>query len=369
MDERQRYEQGMETRRAVLGDAYVEATLKNRDEFTDAFQDFITRYAWGEIWSRPGLPKETRSMLTLAMMVALNRPDELRMHLRAALNVGVTREQIQEVLLQSALYCGLPACVRAALHHGSFAAIRHFGGVDRRGGLGAFMWGWIFPWMSDHAGRKPTLIIVALISATAPLTYQVPFLIAHPWRAGYRGACLGARSDRKRSREVCRHCDWAGDTRGRNCRRRDGSRAGRRRSKPIRARGTTLDRERRRNIGFARVSVHDGNSPIQDRPAKGSPIHGLKYFERFALSAVKWRATPDSNWRPSAQKAEDDVRMKGSKLSCFSRSCGEFPWGGLAWGRVVVARMASRMDNARILRAQLLMGLVACWVLRCIPKH
>ena len=109
MDERQRYQQGMKTRRAVLGDAHVDATLKNRHEFTDAFQDFITRYAWGEIWSRPGLPKETRSMLTLAMMVALNRPDELRMHLRAALNIGITREQIQEVLLQAALYCGLPA--------------------------------------------------------------------------------------------------------------------------------------------------------------------------------------------------------------------------------------------------------------------
>jgi 4-carboxymuconolactone decarboxylase len=115
MDERQRYEHGMTTRRAVLGDAHVEATLKNRNEFTDAFQDLLTRYAWGEIWSRPGLPKETRSMLTLAMMVALNRPDELRMHLRAALNVGVTREQIQEVLLQSALYCGLPAA-NSAFH-------------------------------------------------------------------------------------------------------------------------------------------------------------------------------------------------------------------------------------------------------------
>ena len=115
MDERQRYEQGIETRRAVLGDRHVDATLKNQNEFTDAFQDFITRYAWGEIWNRPGLPKETRSMLTLAMMVALNRPDELRMHLNAALNVGVTREQIQEVLLQSAIYCGLPAA-NSAFH-------------------------------------------------------------------------------------------------------------------------------------------------------------------------------------------------------------------------------------------------------------
>jgi len=115
MDDRQRYEQGMKTRRAVLGDAHVDATLKNRHEFTEAFQDFITRYAWGEIWSRPGLPKETRSMLTLAMMVALNRPEELKMHLRAALNVGVTPSQIQEVLLQAALYCGLPAA-NSAFH-------------------------------------------------------------------------------------------------------------------------------------------------------------------------------------------------------------------------------------------------------------
>ena len=115
MDERQRYEQGMKMRRAVLGDAHVEATLKNRNEFTDEFQDFLTRYAWGEIWSRPGLPIETRSMLTLAMMVALNRPDELRMHLRSALKIGVTREQIREVLLQTALYCGLPAA-NSAFH-------------------------------------------------------------------------------------------------------------------------------------------------------------------------------------------------------------------------------------------------------------
>jgi 4-carboxymuconolactone decarboxylase len=115
MDERQRYEEGMKTRRAVLGDAHVDATLKNRNEFTEAFQDFLTRYAWGEIWSRPGLSKQTRSMLTLAMMVALNRPDELRMHLRSALNVGVTKDQIQEVLLQSALYCGLPAA-NSAFH-------------------------------------------------------------------------------------------------------------------------------------------------------------------------------------------------------------------------------------------------------------
>ena len=115
MDERQRYEQGMRVRRAVLGDAHVDATLRNRNEFNDAFQDLITRYAWGEIWARPGLPEETRSMLTLAMMVALNRDEELRLHLRAALNHGVTREQIREVLLQTAIYCGVPAA-NSAFH-------------------------------------------------------------------------------------------------------------------------------------------------------------------------------------------------------------------------------------------------------------
>ena len=109
MDDRQRYEQGMKVRRAVLGNAHVDASLKNRNEFNEAFQDLITRYAWGEVWNRPGLPKQTRSMITLAMMVALNHPEELRMHIRAALNNGVTRDEIREVLLQTAIYCGVPA--------------------------------------------------------------------------------------------------------------------------------------------------------------------------------------------------------------------------------------------------------------------
>jgi 4-carboxymuconolactone decarboxylase len=115
MDERQRYEQGMKVRRDMLGDAHVDASLKNLNDFNEEFQNLITRYAWGEIWARPGLPRQTRSMLTLAMMVALNRPDELRMHLRAALNNGVTREEIREVLLQTAIYCGLPAA-NSAFH-------------------------------------------------------------------------------------------------------------------------------------------------------------------------------------------------------------------------------------------------------------
>lgn len=115
MDERERHEQGMAVRRAVLGDAHVDRANRNRNEFNEAFQDLITRYAWGEIWSRPGLPRETRSLITLAMMVALNRSDELRMHLRAASNAGITREQIREVLLQTAIYCGVPAA-NSAFH-------------------------------------------------------------------------------------------------------------------------------------------------------------------------------------------------------------------------------------------------------------
>jgi 4-carboxymuconolactone decarboxylase len=113
MDERERYEQGMKVRREVLGDAHVDRSLQNRNSLNQEFQDLITRYAWGEIWSRPGLPRKTRSMITLAMMVALNRGEELRMHLRAALNNGVTADEIKEVLLQTGIYCGVPAANHA----------------------------------------------------------------------------------------------------------------------------------------------------------------------------------------------------------------------------------------------------------------
>src|SRR3984957_11185428 len=109
MDERKRYDQGMKTRRAVLGDAHVDRTLKNLSKFNEPFQDLITRYAWGEIWSRPGLPRNTRSLITLAMMIALISSDKFRMHVRTALNNKVTRDEIQEVLLQSAIFCGVPA--------------------------------------------------------------------------------------------------------------------------------------------------------------------------------------------------------------------------------------------------------------------
>lgn len=115
MNDDQRYEAGMGVRRAVLGDAHVDRSLMNRTEVTEEFQNFITRYAWGEIWTRDGLPRHTRSLLTIAMMVALNRSEELALHLRAARNNGVTREQVKEVLLQTAIYCGVPAA-NSAFH-------------------------------------------------------------------------------------------------------------------------------------------------------------------------------------------------------------------------------------------------------------
>ena len=109
MDERERYEAGLKVRREVLGDAHVDAALAKCNEFTAEFQNLLTRYAWGEIWSRPGLSRQTRSLLTVVMLVALNREEELRMHLRAALKNGVSREEVREALLQSAIYCGVPA--------------------------------------------------------------------------------------------------------------------------------------------------------------------------------------------------------------------------------------------------------------------
>ncbi|MDN0075176.1 4-carboxymuconolactone decarboxylase [Crenobacter sp. SG2303] len=115
MDEKQRYDQGLTVRRAVLGDAHVDHTLTKRNDFNGEFQEFITRYAWGEIWTRDGLPRHTRSLITIAMLIALNREAELRMHLRAAFNNGVTRDEIKEVLMQSGIYCGLPAA-NAAFH-------------------------------------------------------------------------------------------------------------------------------------------------------------------------------------------------------------------------------------------------------------
>jgi 4-carboxymuconolactone decarboxylase len=115
VEDRERHEAGMKVRRAVLGDAHVDRTVKGRNSFNEDYQDMITRYAWGEIWTRPGLPRHTRSLLTLALMVALNRGDEFKMHVRAAFNNGVTRDEIKEVLLQCAIYAGVPAA-NSAFH-------------------------------------------------------------------------------------------------------------------------------------------------------------------------------------------------------------------------------------------------------------
>ena len=115
MDDRERYDKGMEVRRAVLGDDHVKRSLQNLGDLNREFQDLITRYAWGEIWARPGLTRRSRSLIVIATMIALNRPDELRLHIRAAFNNGVTRDEIKEVLLQSAIYCGVPAA-NSAFH-------------------------------------------------------------------------------------------------------------------------------------------------------------------------------------------------------------------------------------------------------------
>lgn len=105
----ERHARGMKTRRAVLGDAHVDRAEARKNGFTADFQDMITRYAWGEIWSRPGLDRKTRSCITLTAMVAGGHLDELAMHVRAAVRNGLTHEEIKEVLLQTAIYCGVPA--------------------------------------------------------------------------------------------------------------------------------------------------------------------------------------------------------------------------------------------------------------------
>jgi 3-oxoadipate enol-lactonase/4-carboxymuconolactone decarboxylase len=109
MDDAERAGQGMAVRRAVLGDEHVDRAVAAATPFTEPFQDFITRYAWGEIWSRPGLSRAERSMVTLAVLAALRHENELALHVRAALRNGLSPEQIREVLLQVAVYAGVPA--------------------------------------------------------------------------------------------------------------------------------------------------------------------------------------------------------------------------------------------------------------------
>ena len=107
------YDRGMKTRREVLGDEHVDNAIAGTTPFTADFQELITKYAWGEIWSRPGLDRRTRSCITLTALVALGHHHELAMHVRAALRNGLTPDEIKEVLLQSAVYCGVPAANRA----------------------------------------------------------------------------------------------------------------------------------------------------------------------------------------------------------------------------------------------------------------
>ena len=109
MDENETFKAGLAVRRKVLGDEYVNNSLANADEFTEPLQQFLTEHAWGAVWVREGLSLKTRSMLNLAMLTALNRPNELKLHIRGAINNGVTQEEMREIFLQAAVYCGAPA--------------------------------------------------------------------------------------------------------------------------------------------------------------------------------------------------------------------------------------------------------------------
>lgn len=103
------FERGLQTRREVLGREYVDAAIANADDFNRDMQELVTQYCWGDIWNRPGLDRRSRSLLNLAMLTALNRPHELKLHIRGALQNGVSKDEIREVFLQAAIYCGVPA--------------------------------------------------------------------------------------------------------------------------------------------------------------------------------------------------------------------------------------------------------------------
>ncbi|WP_336936616.1 4-carboxymuconolactone decarboxylase [Acinetobacter modestus] len=115
MNDEQRYQQGLKVRTEVLGEKHVGRSLENLNDFNQDFQNFISRFAWSEVWSREGLPRHTRSLVTIAILLALGREDELRMHLRACFNNGVTKDELKELILHSSLYAGLPAA-NAAMH-------------------------------------------------------------------------------------------------------------------------------------------------------------------------------------------------------------------------------------------------------------
>jgi 4-carboxymuconolactone decarboxylase len=107
----ERYEKGLEVRREVLGREYVDKAIASADDFNRPMQELVTEYCWGGIWTRPGLDRKTRSIINLAMLTALNRPHEIRLHVRGALNNGLSKEEIMEVFLQTAIYCGVPAAI------------------------------------------------------------------------------------------------------------------------------------------------------------------------------------------------------------------------------------------------------------------
>jgi len=109
--DRKRFDEGLAVRREVLGAEYVDQAIAAADDFTRPLQELVTEYCWGAIWTRPGLPRRTRSLVNLAMLTALNRPHEVRLHLRGALRNGCTKDEVMEVLLQAAIYCGVPAAI------------------------------------------------------------------------------------------------------------------------------------------------------------------------------------------------------------------------------------------------------------------
>jgi len=109
----EKFDAGLALRREVLGDDYVTRAMANADEFSQPLQELVTEFAWGTVWQREGLPRRDRSLMTVVMLVALNRPHELRLHLRGALNNGLSREELREALLHAAVYCGMPAAVDA----------------------------------------------------------------------------------------------------------------------------------------------------------------------------------------------------------------------------------------------------------------
>lgn len=118
--DKERYEAGLAVRRKVLGDDYVDKAIAATDDFSRPFQDLINEYCWGTVWNRPGLPRKTRSLINIALLTAMSKPDELKLHLQGALNNGCSKEEIMEVLLHTAIYCGMPAAVA------SFRTAREF---------------------------------------------------------------------------------------------------------------------------------------------------------------------------------------------------------------------------------------------------